>query len=69
LWSPPLLITEDLFLLGVILSDPLQASLNEAFYVVWIKGQTKVEDLRVVAVVITDGGSPSEGLVPSSPTG
>jgi hypothetical protein len=66
LWSPPLLITEDLFLLGVILSDPLQASLNEAFYVVWIKGQPKVEDLRVVAMVVAYGSPASEGFVASS---
>src|ERR671920_458420 len=32
----------------IVLADPLQASLHPTFYIVWIKGQPKVEDFSVV---------------------
>jgi hypothetical protein len=49
----------------MVLSNPLQASLYPTLYIVWIKGQPEVEDLPVVAVVITDGCPAPEAPFPS----
>jgi hypothetical protein len=61
-------VTEELFLLGMVLTNSFQASLYPTIYIVWIKGQPKVEDFSVVSMVVADGGPAREGLV-SSPTG
>jgi len=61
-------VSEDLFLIRIILTDPLKTTFHEALYVVWIKGQPKVEDLSVVAVVVADGCPNSEAFF-TSPTG
>ena len=61
-------VTEELFLIRVVLADPLQASLYPTIYVVWIECQTEVEDLPIVAVVVADGCPAGETLLPS-PTG
>ena len=61
-------VTEELFLIRIILADPLQASLYPTLYIVWIKGQPKVEDLPIVTMVVTDGCPAGETLSPS-PTG
>jgi hypothetical protein len=58
-------VTEESFLIRIILSDSFQASLYPTIYIVWIKGQPKVEDLRIVAVVVTDSCPASETLFPS----
>ena len=49
----------------MVLSDSLQASLDPTLYLVWIKGQTKVEDLPIVAVVVADSCPAGETLFPS----
>ena len=61
-------ITEELFLLEIVLSNSLQASLYPTLYIVWIKGQPEIEDLPIVAVVVADGCPAGEALFPS-PTG
>ncbi len=58
-------VTEELFLIRIILEDPLQTSLDPTIHVVWIKGQPKVEDLRVVAVIVTDSCPARETIFPS----
>ena len=60
-------ITEELFLLRIVLSYPLQASLYPTIYVVRIERQPEVEDFPVVAVVVPDGCPAGEAL--PSPTG
>jgi hypothetical protein len=55
-------LTEELFLLGVVLSNSLQASLYPAIYIVWIKGQPEIEDLPVVAVIVADSCPGGEAL-------
>ncbi len=52
----------------MVLSNSLQASLYPTIDVVWIKDQPKVEDLPIVAVVVSDCRPAGEGLV-SAPTG
>src|SRR5215207_7161494 len=61
-------VTEEYFLLGMVLSNPLQASLYPTIDIVWIKCQPEIEDLPVVAVVVTDSCPVRETLF-SSPTG
>ena len=61
-------VPEELFLLGVVLSNSLQASLYPTIYIVWIKGQPEVEDLPIVTMVVTDSCPAREALV-SFPTG
>jgi hypothetical protein len=61
-------VTEELFLIRIILADPLQASLYPTIYIVWIKCQPEVEDLPIVAVIVADSCPASEALF-SSPTG
>ena len=58
-------LTEELFLLGVVLTNSLQASLYPTLYIVWIKGQTKVEDLPIVAVVVPDSCPAGKALFPT----
>jgi hypothetical protein len=60
-------VTEELFLLRVVLTNPLQTSLYPTIYIVRIKCQPEVEDLRVVAVVVPDCRPAREALF--SPTG
>jgi hypothetical protein len=47
-------LTEELLLLGVVLTNHLQASLYSTLYIVWIKCQPEVEDLPIVAVIVPD---------------
>jgi hypothetical protein len=61
-------VTEESLLLGVVLTNPLQASLYPTIYIVWIKGQPKIEDLPIVAMVVPDSCPAREALFPS-PTG
>jgi hypothetical protein len=61
-------VTEELFLLGVVLSNSFQASLYPTIYIVWIKCQPEIEDLPIVAVVVADSCPAGEALIPS-PTG
>jgi hypothetical protein len=61
-------VTEELFLLGIVLTNPLQTSLYPTIYVPLIECQTEVEDFSVVAVVVTYGCPARETLFPS-PTG
>ena len=61
-------VTEELFLIRIILTYPFKASLYPTIYIVWIKGQPKVEDFSVVAVVVPNSCPAGEALFPS-PTG
>ena len=61
-------VTEELFLLGMVLTNSFQASLYPTIYIVWIKGQPEVEDLPIVAMVVPDSCPAGEALFPS-PTG
>ena len=61
-------VTEELFLIQVILANPLQASLYPTLHVPLVESQTEVEDLPVVAVVVTDSCPTGEAFL-SSPTG
>ena len=61
-------VSEDPFLIWIVLTDPFQASLDPTLDVGRIESQTKVEDLSIVSMVVADGGPAREGLV-SSPTG
>jgi hypothetical protein len=58
-------VSEELFLIRVILADPLQTSLHEALDVLLVESQAKIEDLRVVTMVVTDGCPAREALFPS----
>lgn len=49
-------VPEDLFLLGIVLADPLQAAFDPTLNVGRIEGQTQVKHLAVVAVAVADGG-------------
>jgi hypothetical protein len=48
----------------IVLADPLQTALDEPLDVGWVEGQADVEDLAVVAVVITNSPYPP---TPSAP--
>ena len=61
-------VTEELFLLGMVLTNSFQAPLYPTIYIVWIKGQPEVEDLPVVTMVVPDSCPAGEALFPS-PTG
>jgi hypothetical protein len=61
-------VSEDLFLIWIVLTDPFQATLDPTLDVGRIESQTKVEDLSIVSMVLADGGPACEALV-SSPTG
>jgi hypothetical protein len=61
-------VTEELFLIWIVLSNPLQASLYPTLHVVWIKCQTEVVDLPIVAVIVPNSCPAREALFPS-PTG
>jgi hypothetical protein len=61
-------VTEELFLLRIVLAEPLQASLYPTLHIVWIEGQPKVEDFSVVTMVVPDSCPAGETLFPS-PTG
>jgi hypothetical protein len=50
-----------LFLIWIVLSDPLKAAFDPTFNIARIKSQTEVEDLSVVA----DGGPTREAFFPS----
>ena len=52
----------------MVLSNSFQASLYPTIYIVWIKGQPKVENLPIVGVIVTDSCPARETLFPS-PTG
>ena len=52
----------------MVLADPLQTSLYLTLNVGRIESQTKVENLPIVAVVVTDSCPACETLFPS-PTG
>jgi hypothetical protein len=60
-------VTEELLLLRVVLTNPLQASLYPTIYIVRIKCQPEVEYLPIVAVVVTDCRPARETLFPSPP--
>jgi hypothetical protein len=49
----------------MVLTDPLQTSLYPTIYIVWIKSQPEIEDLRVVAVLVVDSCPACETLFPS----
>ncbi len=49
----------------MVLSNSFQASLYPTIYVVWIECQPEVEDLPIVAVVVTDCRPSGETLFPS----
>ena len=61
-------VHQGLHLIRIILADPLQTSLHEALDVLLVECQTEVEDLPVLAVVVTDSCPAREALFPS-PTG
>jgi hypothetical protein len=54
-----------LFLIWIVLSDPLKAAFDPTLNIARIKSQTEVEDLSVVAVVVADGGPTREAFFPS----
>ena len=58
-------ISEESLVFGVVLSDPPQAALDPAVNISRVKSQTQVEDLPVVAVVVSYGASADETLIPS----
>jgi hypothetical protein len=60
-------VTEELFLIRMVLADPLQATLYPTLHVVWIKCQPEVEDFSVVTMVVTDSCPARETLFPSPP--
>ena len=47
------------------LANSFQASLYPTIYIVWIKCQPKVENLPIVAVIVTDCRPSGETLFPS----
>ena len=49
----------------MVLTNSFQAPLYPTLYIVWIKGQPKVEDLPIVAVILADSCPASETLFPS----
>jgi hypothetical protein len=61
-------VTEELFLIRIILADPLQTSLYPTLHVPLVESQTKIEELAIVAVVVPDSCPAREALFPS-PTG
>jgi hypothetical protein len=61
-------VTQELFLLGIVLTNSLHTSLYPTIYVPLLECQTEVEDFCVVAVVVADSCPTSEALL-SSPTG
>jgi hypothetical protein len=61
-------VSEEPFLVGVVFAYALQAALYEPIDVGRVEGQTQVEDLPVVAVVVADGRPSIEAAFPS-PTG
>src|SRR5215212_6006690 len=60
-------IPEDLFLIWVVLTDPLKAALHEALEVSRVESQSEIEDLSVKAMVVTYGSPAGEGLLPLLP--
>jgi hypothetical protein len=61
-------VPEELFLIRIILADPLQASLYPTLHVPLVESQTEIEELAIVAVVVTHSCPAREALSPS-PTG
>ena len=61
-------VSKDLFLIWIILTDPLKAALHEALDVSRVEGEPEIEDLSIVAVVVAYSSPAGEGLLPSSPT-
>ena len=61
-------VTEESLLLGMVLTNSFQAPLYPTLHILLVECQTKVEDLRIVAVIVPDSCPAGEGLV-SSPTG
>ena len=61
-------VTEEKLLLGMVLTNSFQAPLYPTLHIPLVECQTKVEDLRIVAVVVTDGCPAGEALF-LSPTG
>ena len=61
-------VSEELFLLRMVLTNSFQAPFDPAIYIVWIEGQPEVEDLSVVTVVVAECRPTREAFV-SSPTG
>jgi hypothetical protein len=60
-------VTEESFLLRVVLTNSLQTSLDPTLYVPLVESQAKIEDLPIVAVVVTDSCPAREALFPSPP--
>jgi hypothetical protein len=58
-------VSEELFLLRVVLTNSFKASLYPTLYIVWIKGQPEVEDLPIVAVVVPDSCPAGKALFPT----
>jgi hypothetical protein len=58
-------VTEELFLIWIVLTNSLQAPLYPTIYIVWVKGQPKVEDLPIVTMVVPNSCPASETLFPS----
>src|SRR5215203_1849826 len=61
-------VTEELFLLRIVLSNSFQASLYPTIYVPLVESQAKVEDFSVVTMVVPNSCPARETLFPS-PTG
>jgi hypothetical protein len=60
-------VSEELFLIWIVLTDPLQTAFDPTFDIGRVKSQTAVEDLSIIAVVVADGSPTAEAFV-SSPT-
>jgi hypothetical protein len=58
-------VTEELFLIRIILANSLQASLYPTLYVPLVESQAEIEDLPVVTMVVTDSCPARETLFPS----
>jgi hypothetical protein len=53
-----------LFLICIVLTNPLQAAFDPTLDIGRIESQTEVEDLRIVALVVADGGPAGETFFP-----
>src|SRR5215204_5368549 len=60
-------VTEELFLIRILLADPLQASLYPALDILLVECQSEVEDFSIVAVIVADSCPAGEALFSSSP--
>src|SRR5215208_6122257 len=59
-------VSEELFLIWIILANPLQAPLCPTLHVSLVECQTEVEDFSVVVVVVPNSFPASEALFSSS---